>query len=153
MNRGFATLLAGALGVGVNHLGGLVGDKGEPIILGLFVFVLAVASTYTRFFPHVKARYDYGVLIFILTFSLVSISGYRVEQIVELAHQRLSTILLGGAICIIISIFVCPVWAGQDLHNLVATNLDLLSNFLEGFGSEYFGVSRDRNNTMEPKKV
>ncbi|XP_058205326.1 aluminum-activated malate transporter 8-like [Rhododendron vialii] len=153
MNRGFATLLAGALGIGVNHLGGLVGEKGEPIILGLFVFVLAAASTYMRFFPHVKARYDYGVLIFILTFSLVSISGYRVEQIVELAHQRLSTILLGGAICIIISIFVCPVWAGQDLHNLVATNLDLLSNFLEGFGSEYFGVSRDGNSTMGPKEV
>ncbi|XP_058205397.1 aluminum-activated malate transporter 2-like [Rhododendron vialii] len=152
-NRGFATTLAGALGVGVNQLGSLVGEKEEPIILGLFVFLIAAASTYTRFYPHVKARYDYGVLIFILTFSLVSISGYKVDEIVELAHKRLSTVLLGCAICIIISIFVCPVWAGQDLHTLVATNLELLSNCLEGFGSDYFGVSRDGNSTMEPREV
>ncbi|KAF7148824.1 hypothetical protein RHSIM_Rhsim03G0066100 [Rhododendron simsii] len=183
LNRGFATILAGALAVGVNQLGFLVGEKEEPIILGLFVFLIgceplpntgrgsqfrlmfcdkliqvyayiaAAASTYARFFPHVKARYDYGVMIFILTFSLVSISGYKVDEIVELAHHRLSTILLGGLICIIISIFVCPVWAGQDLHTLVATNLELLSNCLEGFGSDYFGVSRDGNSTMVPKKV
>ncbi|KAH7855228.1 hypothetical protein Vadar_022617 [Vaccinium darrowii] len=152
MNRGFATVLAGALGVGANNLASLVGDKGQPIILGFCVFLFAAASTYARFFPHIKARYDYGVLIFILTFSLVSISGYRVDQIVEVAHQRLSTILLGGAICIIISIFVCPVWAGQDLHNLVATNLELLSNFLEGFGGVYFGVSGDGDSSMGPKE-
>jgi len=92
----------------------------------------AAASTYTRFVPHIKARYDYGVLIFILTFSLVSVSGYRVEKILELAHQRLSTIMLGGAMCMLISIFVCPVWAGEDLHNLVVNNIENLASFLEG---------------------
>ncbi|KAI8562925.1 hypothetical protein RHMOL_Rhmol03G0073700 [Rhododendron molle] len=122
-------------------------------VVVVFEFTVAVASTYTRFFPHVKARYDYGVVIFILTFSLLSISGYKVGEIVEVAHHRLSTILLGGLICIIISIFVCPVWAGQDLHTLVATNLELLSNCLEGFGSDYFGVSGDGTSTMEPKEV
>ena len=92
----------------------------------------AAISTFARFFPHIKARYDYGVLVFILTFSLVSISGCRADEIIELAQQRLSTILLGGAMCIVISIFVCPVWAGQDLHNLVASNLEKIANFLEG---------------------
>lgn len=79
-----------------------------------------------------KRKYDYGVLIFILTFSLVAVSGYRVGQILELAHQRLSTILIGGATCMIISIFVCPVWAGRDLHYLVAGNIEKLAAFLEG---------------------
>ncbi|GFZ09228.1 aluminum activated malate transporter family protein [Actinidia rufa] len=152
MNRGFATMLAGALGVGVQELASLLGDKGEPIVLGFFVFILAATSTFSRFFPHIKARYDYGVLIFILTFSLVSISGYRADKIIELAHQRLSTILLGGAICIIISIFVCPVWAGQDLHNLVASNLEKLASFLEGFGGEYFEVYGDEDSGMVPKE-
>lgn len=85
-----------------------------------------------RFFPRIKARYDYGMLIFILTFSLVSVSGYRDDEILMLAHRRLSTILIGGATCLIVSIFVCPVWAGQDLHNLIALNMEKLGNFLEG---------------------
>lgn len=90
------------------------------------------AATFSRFIPNIKRRYDYGVLIFILTFSLVSVSGYRVERIIELAHKRLSTILFGGATCIIISMCVCPVWAGEDLHQLIAENLEKLANFLEG---------------------
>ncbi|CAL5431965.1 unnamed protein product [Camellia sinensis] len=153
MNRVLATLLAGALGVGAQHLANLFGDKGEPYILGILVFLLAAASTYTRFVPHIKARYDYGVLIFILTFSLVSVSGYRVEKILELAHQRLSTIMLGGAMCMLISIFVCPVWAGEDLHNLVVNNIENLASFLEGFGGEYFKVSEDGGDgVMVPKE-
>ncbi|OVA07151.1 Aluminum-activated malate transporter [Macleaya cordata] len=139
INRGIATLLAGALGVGAHHLANLAGEKGEPILLGILVFILAATSTFTRFFPGVKARYDYGMVIFILTFSLVSVSGYRMEKILELAHQRLSTILIGGSTCVIISIFVCPVWAGEDLHKLVALNIEKLADFLEGFGGEYFG--------------
>lgn len=92
----------------------------------------AVASTFIRFFPAVKARYDYGLLIFILTFCLVSISGFRTHEILELAHKRFSTIAIGASVCVIVSIFVCPVWAGEDLHQLVALNLEILGNFLEG---------------------
>ena len=92
----------------------------------------AAGSTFFRFFPKIKARYDYGVVIFILTFSLVTVSGYRVEQLFQLAHQRLSTILIGAATCMVVSIFVCPVWAGEDLHKLVASSIEKLANYLEG---------------------
>ncbi|KAJ4867107.1 Aluminum-activated malate transporter 8 [Raphanus sativus] len=51
LNRGFATLIAGALGVGAVHLARLCGDKGEPIVLGIFVFSLGAAATFSRFFP------------------------------------------------------------------------------------------------------
>ena len=99
----------------------------------LFWFLFAaVISTFLRFFPKIKARYDYGLLIFILTFSLISISGFRDDEILELAHRRLSTICIGGATCVIISTVVCPVWAGEDLHNLIALNIEKLGNFLEG---------------------
>lgn len=40
INRGCATLLAGALGVGAEYIADLCGDKGEPIVLGLMVFFL-----------------------------------------------------------------------------------------------------------------
>ncbi|KAI3874552.1 hypothetical protein MKX03_004882 [Papaver bracteatum] len=142
INRGIATLCAGALGVGAHHLANLAGEDGEPILLGILVFILAAVSTYTRFFPGIKARYDYGMVIFILTFSLVTVSGYRIEKILVLAHQRLSTILIGGSTCVIVSIFICPVWAGEDLHKLTALNMEKLADFLEGFGGEYFGQER-----------
>ena len=79
-----------------------------------------------------KARYDYGVLIFILTFAMVAVSSYRVEDLIEFAHERVTTIAVGVATCLFTTIFVCPVWAGEDLHNLAAGNLDKLAEFLEG---------------------
>ncbi|THG02867.1 hypothetical protein TEA_011926 [Camellia sinensis var. sinensis] len=145
INRGLATLVAGGLGVGAHHLASISGKIGEPILIGLFVFLLAAAATFIRFFPKVKARYDYGLLIFILTFSLVCVSGFRNNEILELAHQRLSTVLIGATACVIVSIFVCPVWAGQDLHNLVSLNLETLGSFLEGFGDEYFRTSESED--------
>ncbi|XP_057953203.1 aluminum-activated malate transporter 2-like [Malania oleifera] len=140
INRGLATLVAGALGVGAHHLACLCGHTAEPILLGFFVFLQAAASTFLRFFPAIKARYDYGILIFILTFSLVSVSGFRDDEILELAQKRMSTILIGSCVCVIISIFVRPVWAGEDLHNLIASNLEKLGTFLDGFGEEYFNT-------------
>ncbi|CAK9311405.1 unnamed protein product [Citrullus colocynthis] len=40
--------------------------------------------------------------MFIVTFTIVSISGYQVDNFFTLAYQRLSSVLAGGAICIII---------------------------------------------------
>ena len=63
---------------------------------------------------------------------MVSVSAYRFDEFLTMAYQRLSTIVAGGAICIIICIVVCPVWAGETLHNLVTSNLDKLGDYLEG---------------------
>ncbi|CAM8978554.1 unnamed protein product [Rhodiola kirilowii] len=151
LNRGLATLLAGALGVGAHHLGSLSGHTAEPILLGLFVFIQAAVSTFLRFFPKIKARYDYGMMIFILTFALVSVSGYRDGEILDLAHKRLSTILIGGAACIFIAICVCPVWAGEDLHKLIALNMEKLGSFLEGFGDMHLNKQSDEESKDNKK--
>ncbi|KAA8535802.1 hypothetical protein F0562_030797 [Nyssa sinensis] len=143
LNRGLATFSAGFLGVGAHRLASFSTERSEPILLGLSVFVLAAAVTFIRFFPRMKARYDYGLLIFILTFCLICVSGYRDDEVLDITHKRLSTVLIGGATTVIICIFICPVWAGHDLHNLVATNLEKLGSFLEGFGGEYFRKSGD----------
>ncbi|KAL0460000.1 UNVERIFIED_CONTAM: Aluminum-activated malate transporter 8 [Sesamum latifolium] len=81
------------------------------------------------------------MLIFILTFSLVSISGIRTDEILNLAQKRLSTILIGASTCVIVSICVCPVWAGEDLHNLIARNVEKLGSFLEDLTAENFRPS------------
>ncbi|KAL3828617.1 hypothetical protein ACJIZ3_017419 [Penstemon smallii] len=145
LNRGLATFAAGALGLGAHHLASITGKTCEPILIGLFVFIQAVASTFIRFFPKVKARYDYGMLIFILTFCFVSISGYRSDEILDLAQKRLSTILIGASTCLIVSILVCPVWAGEDLHLLVYEHWSITTiNFIfsyTGFADECFRKS------------
>ncbi|KAK1404659.1 aluminum-activated malate transporter 8-like [Heracleum sosnowskyi] len=145
INRGIATFSAGGLGLGANYIASHLGKEGEPVFLAFLVFLLAAVSTFIRFFPHIKRRYDYGVLIFILTFSMVAVSGYRVEKIIELANQRLFTIIIGGATCMVVSLFLCPVWAGEDLHKLIALNMEKLASFLEGFGDEYFKLHEEES--------
>ncbi|KAK6138461.1 hypothetical protein DH2020_027781 [Rehmannia glutinosa] len=146
LNRGLATLVAGGLGLGAHHLAIVSGKTCEPILIGLFVFLQAVASTFIRFFPTVKARYDYGMLIFILTFCLVSISGLRSDEILELAQKRLLTVLIGASTCVIVSICVYPVWAGEDLHKLVAKNIGKIGSFLEGFADECLRTIEETEN-------
>ncbi|KAI9107627.1 hypothetical protein K1719_021290 [Acacia pycnantha] len=135
LNRILATLLGGFLGVAVQQLSALSGSKEKPILIALFLYIIAAVITFMRFVPQVKARYDYGLTIFILTFSLVAVSGYRDDQILDLAFRRLSTIIIGSFIAIIICVLLFPVWSGDDLHNLLATNLEKLGNFLERSGS------------------
>lgn len=141
LNRILATLLGGILAVGVNYLADLAGHKAEPIILGGGVFLLSTSSTFARFFPKIKARYDYGVLIFILTFSFMAISGYRVDNLIKVAYQRLATIIIGCILCILISLLICPIWAGEDLHKLIIRNLEGLAGSLEGCVTAYFKES------------
>ncbi|XLS51277.1 hypothetical protein HN51_011954 [Arachis hypogaea] len=85
-----------------------------------------------RFLPQLKARYDYGLMVFILTYSLVSVSSYRDDEILDIAEKRVITILAGAFISVFVSIFVWPMWVGADLHNLVAKNIEKLGNFIEG---------------------
>lgn len=138
INRAIGTFLAGSLGVGVHWAASHSGDELEPIILGISVFLLASAATFSRFIPSVKARFDYGVLIFILTFSLVSVSGYRVDKLIDVASQRLSTIAIGASLCVLICMLFYPIWAGKELHNLIHRNLEKLADALDGCIAEYF---------------
>uniref|UniRef100_A0A2N9HAW4 Aluminum-activated malate transporter n=1 Tax=Fagus sylvatica TaxID=28930 RepID=A0A2N9HAW4_FAGSY len=101
----------------------------------------AATVTFFRFFPTMKARYDYGLLIFILTFALVTVSSYREDKVIQMGHQRVTTIILGSFIAIVICICIYPVWIGEELQNLVANNMEKLGNFLEGYGGEYFKIS------------
>ncbi|KAL8496291.1 hypothetical protein ACS0TY_020127 [Phlomoides rotata] len=145
VNRAIATMLGGALGVAAHRLASFSGEKVEVVILGLSVFLIATGTTFFRFFPKLRARYDYGLLIFILTFSLISVSGYREDEIIDVAHKRLTTILVGGSATVLVCILICPVWAGEDLHNITASNIEKIANFLQGFGSVYFQEPNEKN--------
>ncbi|XAR60186.1 hypothetical protein NMG60_11033448 [Bertholletia excelsa] len=136
LNRGLATFVGGGLGIGAHRIASFSGEKCEPMVLGLFVFLLAAMVTFVRFFTKMKARYDYGLLILILTFCLICVSGYRDDEVLDMARTRLSTILIGAATSLTVCFCIRPVWAGHNLHNLVASNLEKLGKSLEGFGDE-----------------
>ncbi|KAF5946194.1 hypothetical protein HYC85_016422 [Camellia sinensis] len=111
----------------------------------VFVFVAASAATFSRFIPSIKATFDYGAMIFILTFSLVSMSGYRVDELLVLAQTRVSTIGIGTSICIFTSMLLCPVWAGNELHLLIIRNTEKLADSIDGCVAEYFNNNEDIN--------
>ncbi|GAB2248063.1 hypothetical protein Droror1_Dr00007945 [Drosera rotundifolia] len=136
INRGIGTVLGGGLGCLVVVLANAVGGVGTGIIIMTSVFlcgnksafmhsnnlVVCISSsnidlsgavaTYTRLVPCIKRKYDYGAMIFILTFNLIVVSGVRTVSNVELACQRLSTIGIGFAIAVFTCTFITPVWAG-----------------------------------------
>ncbi|KAK8489052.1 hypothetical protein V6N13_094697 [Hibiscus sabdariffa] len=82
---------------------------------------------------------------------MISVSGYRDDQVLKMAHVRFLTILVGSCTSLIVCICVVfPVWIGEDLHNSVAANIAKLANFLEAFGDEYFKVSEGSNENNKP---
>lgn len=97
----------------------------------MFLITGAIA-TFSRFIPSIKSRFDYGALVIVLTFSMVSVSSFREKNLFELACHRLATVAIGTAICVITSLVVRPVWAGSELHNLVKNNMEKLSDSLDG---------------------
>lgn len=99
------------------------------------VFILSstgMAATYIRFFPYIKKNYDYGVVIFLLTFNLITVSSFRVENVLKIAHQRFYTIAIGCGICLIMTLLIFPNWSGEELHNHTASKLDGLAKSIEG---------------------
>ncbi|XP_027345940.1 aluminum-activated malate transporter 10-like [Abrus precatorius] len=153
INRICGTSLAGFLGFGVHWVARRAGEQLEPLIVGVSVFLLASAATFSRFIPTVKARFDYGAMIFILTFSLVSVSGHRIDKLFDMAQNRLSTIVMGTSLCIVISMTICPIWAGQELYVLTSENLDKLANSLHGCVATYFTSSEAPLAECDDKKL
>ncbi|TMX03651.1 hypothetical protein EJD97_014924 [Solanum chilense] len=150
LNRATGTFCAGFLAIGIHWIANQSGKRFEPIIMGVSIFILASAATFTRFIPAVKARYDYGTMIFILTFTLVSISGYRVANLLNMAHERVSTIIIGASLCVITSILIFPIWAGEELHKLVISNLEKLAESLDCCVAEFFsGIEDTTTNTKK----
>ncbi|KAH9302671.1 hypothetical protein KI387_014254 [Taxus chinensis] len=158
LNRGLGTLVAGSVAMLVSYLSEHVGEPGEAIIIGFSVFVIGAAGSFIRFFPTIKKRYDYGVVISILTFNLITVSGYRVDNIFRMANERLSTIAIGCGVCLVISLFVYPIWAGEDLHNSTADKFEGLAQSLEGCIHEYFneptyGIDEDEIDTTSEDAI
>ncbi|KAB2605295.1 aluminum-activated malate transporter 13-like [Pyrus ussuriensis x Pyrus communis] len=155
LNRGFGTILGGVLGCSAATFAREVGrmGKGNAVIIGSLVFVIGTSVTYFRLVPSIKKRYDYGVMIFILTFNLVIVSGLRAEKVLELARDRLSTIGMGFAVCIFISLLVFPTWASDELHDSTAHKFQLLADSIEGCLENYFRLDKENIKDDQPRSI
>ena len=118
-------------------------------VRNLLYSLTAAMATFSRFIPTVKARFDYGVTIFILTYSLVAVSGYRVDALVAMAQQRVCTIAIGVSMCVAICALICPVWAGQELHRATVRNMDKLADAVEACVQDYFVVAGEQANKQQ----
>ncbi|CAN8231549.1 unnamed protein product [Cochlearia groenlandica] len=138
LNRGLGTLIAGSLAFFIEFVANDSGKVMRAIFIGTAVFIIGAAATYIRFIPYIKKNYDYGVVIFMLTFNLITVSSYRVDSVINIAHDRFYTIAAGCGICLFMSLFVFPIWSGQDLHKTTVGKLQGLSRSIEACVNEYF---------------
>ncbi|KHN01683.1 Aluminum-activated malate transporter 12 [Glycine soja] len=150
LNRGLGTVIAGALAFSVKYVANGFDNGSDRVFHALFigttVCIIGAATSYMRFFPYIKKNYDYGVLIFLLTFNLITVSSYRTENLFKMIYQRFYTIAIGCAICLLMSLLVFPNWSGEALHNSTAFKLEGLAKSIEACVNEYFNGEMEASN-------
>ncbi|KAI3467115.1 hypothetical protein Pfo_023778 [Paulownia fortunei] len=129
-NRGLGTFFAGVLVFGFGEIALLVG-KWEDVIIVISIFLVAAFASYLKLYP-TMAPYEYGYRVFVLTYCILMMAGNRTRDYTEAVLTRLMLIAVGAGICFVVNICIYPIWAGEDLHQLVVKNFKDLATSLEG---------------------
>ncbi|CAJ2636943.1 unnamed protein product [Trifolium pratense] len=135
LNRGIGTLSAGGLALALAMLPKLAGQW-EKIVMMVSIFIVGFCATYVKLYPTMRA-YEYGFRMFTITYCYVIVSGYQTGEFIQTATDRFLLIAIGATVSIVVNVCIYPIWAGEDLHNLVAQNFTGVATSLEGVVNNY----------------
>lgn len=123
------------MALAVAQLSVLTGNYEEVVIIAA-IFTVGFVSNFLKLYPTMKP-YEYGFRVFLITFCFIVVSGYETGNFIQTAINRSILICIGAVVALAVNIFIYPIWAGEDLHLLIAKNFDNVAASVEGCVQAY----------------
>ncbi|XP_012082063.1 aluminum-activated malate transporter 9 isoform X2 [Jatropha curcas] len=122
------------------------------ILTVIVMFEYSIGATFIKGFNRLLGTLCAGILAFccaelsvligkweevIIVISIFVIAGNRTREYTEAVVTRLVLIAVGASVCLVVNVFIHPIWAGDALHSLVVKNFKDVANSLEGCVNGY----------------
>lgn len=132
INRGLGTVAALSFAFFIEIFARHIGHIGRAVCIGFSVFIVGSLATYARFIPLMQKHYDYGLIVFLVTFNLITVGSYHADNLLQTVIQRIYSISIGCGICLITSLLILPNWSGEDLQSSIISKFEELAKLMQG---------------------
>ncbi|MQL91798.1 hypothetical protein Taro_024412 [Colocasia esculenta] len=135
-NRALGSLLAGIFAVIIMQVAISSGHVGEPYVIGCSIFLIGAVTSFMKLWPSM-VEYEYGFRVTLFTYCLIIVSGYRMGAPIKTAMDRLYSIAIGGLVAVLVNVLICPIWAGEQLHQELVKSFGSVADSLEECVKKY----------------